>query len=257
MKQLFICEKHHHVLYPWSIIKRQSKKQNLLTFDNHTDTAPAFCRYLYRNKAEKLDSLISRIKVDDIKSIFDAIRKLNNDEHVDTAIKCGIINKAFVISHDGSFDKPSSYEFETMCNDIDYLMCKKPLPKVQTYPDSNIYIVGTSGYLDDDNCISDSFLSHMLEKIQNMYHISIMKSNYIFDVDLDYFHTYESLKQNDNEYFKHLLSQATAITIATEPDFVKEEISSDLLLEILLDLSKQVCGNDLEIVDLREKLKII
>lgn len=259
MKQLFICEKHHHVLYPWSIIKGQGNKKNLLTFDHHTDTHEAFLNYLYYNKSEKLDSLISKIKIDNSNSIFDAIKKLKNDEHIDTAVKCGIINKAFVISYNGSFDQPPSNEFTTIHSNIEtkikLMMGEISLPEIQTYPDADIYTIGTAGYLDDDNCLLDDFMFQMLEKIQIMSGINILETEYILDIDLDYFHTYESLKQNNIDQFKNFIMKATAITIATEPDFAEENISPDVLLDDLLDISKKVCGDELEIIDLRDEFK--
>ncbi len=259
MKQLFICEKHHHVLYPWSIIKGRGNKKNLLTFDHHTDTHEAFLSYLYYNKSEKLDSLIPKIKIDNRDSIFDAIRKLKNDEHIDTAVKCGIINKAFVISYNGSFDQPPSNEFTTIHSNIEtkikLMMGEISLPEIQTYPDADIYTIGTAEYLDDDNCLSDYFMFQMLKKIQMMSSINILESEYILDIDLDYFHTYESLKQNNIDQFKNFIKKATAITIATEPDFAEENISPDVLLDDLLDVSKQVCGDELKIIDLRYEFK--
>lgn len=259
MKQLFICEKHHHVLYPWSVIRKQSNKQNLLTFDHHTDIIPAFNHYLYYNKSISLEDIVSNINIDDKKSIFDALSKLRNDEHIDTAIKCGIINKAFVISCDGSFDNPPSNEFTAIFSNDDtavkYMMSEISLPKIVTYPEADIYTIGTSEYWDDDACLSDPFVSTMLSKIQIMSGIDILETEYILDVDLDYFHTYEALKQRDIDQFKKLLANATAITIATEPDYAKEDISPDILLNNILDLSKQICGDILETVDLRDEFK--
>lgn len=259
MKQLYICENHHHVLLPWARIKRVNKELNLLTFDHHTDTHDAFLDYLYYHKEESLENLISKLDYKNDLSILNAIKKLKNDEHIDTAIKCNIFNKAFVISYDGSFDKPSSNEFNEIFSNVytkaQYLLGEISLPKIQTYPDAAIFTIGTSGCLDNDNCLSDDFISHMLEKIRIMSNIDVIETKYVLDVDLDYFHSYESLKQDNLDLFKNLISQSAAITIATEPIYAREGILPDRVLQKMLNLAREACDAKLEIIDLRDMMK--
>lgn len=256
MKQLFICKEHHKVLLPWAQVRRTNKELNLLTFDHHTDTHGAFCHHLYYNKDENLNALISKMDFRDDNTIISAIKKLKNDEHIDTAIKCGIFNRAFSVSHNGTFDKPCSNEFDSIHQSVEtkiqFLMGQISLPKIQTYPDARLYIVGTDQRLNHENGISDKFLDFVLFKIRQMSNIQITETEFILDIDLDYFHSYEALDRIDIKLFQHLLSCATAITIATEPDYAYEGIDQDEVLKRMLSHVKKVCANELEIIDLRE-----
>lgn len=68
----------------------------------------------------------------------------------------------------------------------------------------------------------------------------ILKSNFILDIDLDYFRTCQALNPSDASKFYELVRSAYAITIATEPSFVEscrfdDSVAADSSLEILLD----------------------
>lgn len=126
------------------------------------------------------------------------------------------------------------------------------LPEIQTYPDSSLYVIGTSEYLDDENGVSDDFLIAMLSKIKTMSEIDITKTKFILDIDLDYFHSYKSLIKAPNLVtFRHLLKVATAITIATEPEFACDGINPEVILKEIITLAHEENGNELEIIDLR------
>ena len=261
MKKLYICEKHHHVLLPWAMIREEKENILLLTFDHHTDTHDAFLHYLYYNNEEKLDNLIKKINYKDHESIISTIKLLRNDEHIDTALKCNFINKAFVISYDGGLDKPTSYEFEEIHKNLEtkvqLLMGLISLPDIQTYPESDIYIIGTSDYIDNSNCISDEFISTMIKKIKVMSNIDIASNDYILDIDLDYFHTYDSINRNDLDQFKYILSKAHAITIVTEPSFAVDGVDTEILLSKIINLAEEANINNLEVIDLRKKFESI
>lgn len=255
MKQLFICKEHHHALVPWANVRRTKEELNLLTFDHHTDTHDAFLYYLYYNKTETLENLIEKIDINNHATIKEAITKLRNDEHIDTAVKIGIFKKSFSVSYDGSFDKPPSNEWTEMHKTdetkIPFMMGMIKLPEVLTYPDAKLYEIGTSEILDYENSIADELISFVLSKINIMAKIDIMQTNYILDIDLDYFKTYDALNRNDLKLFRDLLSQATAITIATEPDFASEGVDSEIILEQIIEIAKNEIGTDIEIIDLR------
>lgn len=262
MKKMYVCKDHHRVLLPWAWTRRSHQKLNLLTLDHHTDTIEAFCHYLYHHKDEALDELIAQIDFHDDAAIRRAIAKLRNDEHIDTAIRCGILQKAFVISYAGMSDNPPSNEFTEMTRNVETFarVALGQIPRLmdRTYPDANLYTVGTDGYLSDENGVSDEFLKMMLSKASTMGGFDIMQTEFILDIDLDYFHSYESFKRSDLTVFRHLLSAATAITIATEPDFAYRDLDSDKILidpEIILaeviTLAKEEIGDEFEIINLR------
>jgi hypothetical protein len=51
----------------------------------------------------------------------------------------------------------------------------------------------------------------------------LRKAGYILDIDLDDFHTRKSIKPQDASVFHNLICRATAVTFATEADFVAQE----------------------------------
>lgn len=68
---------------------------------------------------------------------------------------------------------------------------------------------------------------------------SIVQSPYVLDLDLDYFRTSKSLSPDDSVVFYRLIRNAVGITIATEPNYVKElwlddELTSKCALETIL-----------------------
>lgn len=256
MKHLFICEKHNEVLLPWAWLRQTTNNLNLLTFDHHTDIIDAFCRYLYNNKGETLDALIKETDFTNDTTIKNAIAKLNNDEHINAAIKCGIISKAFVVSFAGSFDNPPSNEWSKIFSNVEdtvgYMTEKITIPKYQTYPEADIYTIGTDGNLDNLNGISNDFISFVLLKIKEMSKIEIINTNYILDIDLDYFHTYEALREENINEFQQLLSHSVSITIATEPSFTSEYLDPEKVLNMVTDIIKREIGDELKIVDLRK-----
>lgn len=122
-KKVYIAEKHHYMLLPWAQLRRElAEPPILLTFDNHTDTRIAFtgylsCKYqdcqnpikLMHNESIKL---LEKLNFTDDKSVNEAILILRNDEHIDTAIKSGIISKALVIQYSQGDDKPYPIELD-------------------------------------------------------------------------------------------------------------------------------------------------
>ena len=180
---------------------------------------------------------------------------LKNDEHIDAAIKIGILHKAFVISHDGFFDSPSSNEHNNCMSDKNEFamiaMGLKPKPLGLTYPDSDIYVIGTGDYIDDNNCFSNDFLKIMMKKITLMSGIDVMQTDFILDIDLDHFHSYDALNTLELDVIKKLFSIACAITIATEPMFAQEGIDVDTVLEKIIEIIKFANKDGVEIHDMR------
>lgn len=110
-KDIYVFEDHATALSAWAKVRRKlSQKSNLITLDCHTDTHTAFTKHIYyqeggsmlpRNIDELSQQICSGINYENEHSIKEAILKLRNDEHIDCAVKIGIINSAFVISYFG------------------------------------------------------------------------------------------------------------------------------------------------------------
>lgn len=113
-KKLYIVENHHEVIEAWEIYKNQNL--NVITLDTHTDTKLCFENYCYHNNTTS-NILINNYNNNRIE-IKNIISKLKNDEHIDFAVRSGIVNKVFVISYNTSnnmsntnifSDEPTNY----------------------------------------------------------------------------------------------------------------------------------------------------
>lgn len=264
--EVYIFEKHHYALFPWSKIKTGNidHKFVLFSFDHHTDTHTPFLDYCYYHN-EKMENLISKIKFNDESSINDAVLKLRNDEHIKTALKIGLFEKAFIISHLNTFEEvPMSVQEKERLkklekNDPEYLMQiingdYGITPRAErTYEESEIYMppfvaegIYEYGGENDDNVLEDDFLAEKMIILSRMCPDIVsaegkIKCDYILDIDLDYFHTMKSIDPSTKKIFSQLVKSAKAITIAKEPvcvEIVRSEeiVTSDILLEKLLEL---------------------
>lgn len=258
--EVYIFEKHHYALFPWSKIKSDNigHKFVLFSFDHHTDTHDPFLDYCYHHN-EKMKNLISKIKFNDESSINDAVLKLRNDEHIKTALKIGLFDKAFIISHSNTDDFPLSVQEKERIekfrkNDPEYLMQIISgnygiTPRAErTYEESDIYMppFDAEGYWGENDVLEDDFLAEKLIILSRMCPDIVsaegkIKCDYILDIDLDYFHTMKSIDPSTKKIFSQLVKSAKAITIAKEPvcvEIVRSEeiVTSDISLEKLLEL---------------------
>lgn len=257
---VYIFEQHHYALFPWSEIKADNinSKLVLLSLDHHTDTHDPFSHYCYYNN-EKMENIISKIKFNDKSSINDAVLKLRNDEHIKTALKIGLFDKVFIISHSNTDDVPMSVQEKARLeklekNDPEYMMQIIEgdygiTPRAErTYEDSDIYMPPfvAEEYEGENDVLEDDFLSEKMVILSRMCPDIIsaggeIKCEYILDIDLDYFHTMKSINPISKRIFSQLAKSARAITIAKETAYVElvrseETVTSDMLLEKLLKL---------------------
>lgn len=261
-KNIYVVEAHHFVLLPWSIYRNELQVPPvLITFDHHTDTRGAFSGYCYRT-GTRASELLRRMDFTNISSIQSAISYLKNDEHIDAAIKSGILSKAFVLSYSEPNDIPVSNEKDEYAKVITEKAWLRivsnqniediPLPvRPYTYPRpaDNIFVVGNP-YIEHtrtnfDQALESQFLSEMFQVFEQMdqqvFSNNVVRGPYILDIDLDYFHTVRSIEPNDSSIINTLIRGAGIITVAKESSFVNScKIDSDLdseqLLSKLLDL---------------------
>lgn len=266
-KQIFITEKHHHCLIPWAEYRQiHQSAPFLFSLDHHTDINEPFRRFAFDHSKIKYDEVkakneLNKMDFNNIDSINSAIKILRNDEHIQTAIEKDIISKASIISYSNVSDSPTSFEeekytkekfssFENINTDI--VKPSRPF----TYPKSNIYIpenvcaIGCKRNTHNDDCliphfnqcIESIFIDDKLNIMEQMDSRLIangnMKDKYILDIDLDYFHTTQSINPQNPETFYKLIREAELITIARETEFINEwseiyEYDPDLTVEYL------------------------
>lgn len=105
-----VFDSHNLALIPWADFAREvGKPVRLLTLDFHTDTMVAFRGYLSRQRATwqegfdleaSVQKRIAQVDLNDDRSLQLAAAELKHDEHIDAAIRLGIIETAFVICSD-------------------------------------------------------------------------------------------------------------------------------------------------------------
>lgn len=267
-KSIFIVESHHHILLPWGIIRAQSKSPpNLLTFDHHPDTMPAFddyvslkCRGDSKCSEALSDKLIKRIDYRSPQSITEAINMLKYDEHIAAATLSKIIDFAFSFNLFGSFTVPSEeikhralvHEYKVKGNLAALNTLTYPEPPFTYVPIDNIFeissycAVGCKHNVDctserDNQVLESVYLDKQLELANNMASCVGIKDveslPYIMDIDLDFFHSERAITPNDASTFHRLIKNAIAITIAKESACVRElkhegsTITADTLLD--------------------------
>ncbi|WP_442782876.1 UPF0489 family protein [Collimonas fungivorans] len=238
-KDVYIVNAHHFVLLPWADIrKKQATPPTLITLDHHTDTMPAFCCYRYKvakgdpdAMEAMLPELITSIDWRDDRSLITAVGNLRYDEHIRAAVSSGILSRVFAINltyetwteHDGI------YEVGAICA----IGCDKA-PHDNDCLDAHAAQVLESVYLDHE-------LARANEMAQADGLSAAEAAPYILDIDLDYFHSERAINPDDPTTFYRLVRNAVAVTVALEPECVRELRceGSNVTAEGLLEQLKQ------------------
>lgn len=243
-KDVYIVESHHHVLQSWAEVRRALPAAPiLLTLDHHTDTYEPFYRHLFdatRRQSRQaqaaamatlLPGLIAALRFDDEAAVLDAIGKLNNDEHITTAIAAGILSRAFVInlSYETSSRTGVLYEAGSMCA----VGCEKASHDDACTPVRSAQVL-ESVYLDRE-------LNALTTMAEQDGIPATEAQPYVLDIDLDYFHSEKAIEPDDPATFYRLVRNAIAVTIATEPEYVVDcrDDGSNVTGESLLERMKQ------------------
>lgn len=242
-KVVYIVVDHHKALAAWTIERRKlASAPYLLTIDHHTDTDDAFrghvCMSAYEDSSVDEDALaaelIAAIDWSTDESMVQAISKLRHDEHIHAATKSGALNASFSIqlSDQGGYVEPNEdgiYVVPYKCA----IGCQKKVYDDECNIHHALEII-EAPYLDDQ-------LQRIGEITQSLGLPNIETLPYILDIDLDAFHSIKAVNPDDASTFHRLIRGALAITIATEPKWVKEvwedehnEPSADQLLTAVL-----------------------
>lgn len=110
--------------------------------------------------------------------------------------------------------------------------------------ENGMYILDSECWIDDPTIESiylDDKLTTINEMMPGLIEDNHFTQEYILDIDLDYFHTVNSINPHDHNTFYNLIRNSKIITIATEPLCVEggryenDEINSESLLDALLN----------------------
>ena len=253
-KQVIIVENHHEVLDAWS----KENKQNVITLDYHTDSHPAFLNFSYHRAIAQLketDPQFLSLKKQIIAGAFSpymttrdisqVITQLKHDEHIDFATTTGIINKSFCLAKcDGNNAFINNNIFNIDTNSSAYedqkIIEYTPTctPTCTRAPHNDYCIIDIAR-----DSVSNAVLTDAIDKFNKIE--PNLLSQYILDIDCDYFTSAASLwdiKSPELKVLKEIIEGATIITIAKESRCVEAcRIENDNIT------SEEICGwlNDL------------
>lgn len=276
-KPVYITESHHHVLAGWARLRRElPEAPRLLTLDYHTDTRPAYVGDATDNETpdrpwrEIADEHVAALDFRDEHSVTNAIGKLRFDEHIDAAIRAGILDLAFVAAYQdtGYIQSNEQIALDAKREKIVVTEQGKGItvvipgrevaapPFTYSLPENRIVILPKTasgaelqGDARDrayrDSAIEAESLDQRLSLIDQIASCvkapGLFDRHFILDIDLDYFNTRKAIAPRDSSTFEQLIQKAAIITIARESACVAscqiegEELDSDFLQSALLE----------------------
>ncbi len=215
MPEVCVVNEHHQVLTPWSELRRKlGTPPAVFTLDHHTDVLPAFGRFADGNET------LRRKLIDDFDwrsdgSVQEALQKLRHDEHIDLAVRSGVISSCRILSHE-NFTVPANEKISVY------------LPP--EWPDGDTMLNKPEIFRPyADRMLESSFLRNA----------GFEAERWILDIDLDCLLTRRAAMPEDGEYFRYLWSKSELVTISLEHDWVRllrlpgENITPESLLELL------------------------
>lgn len=261
-KRVYIVGSHHHAIKEW--FRYRELGSHLLSFDYHTDFHKAFLRRSCASSPCQIGArpytvenhnlvLEKHIGCRDENAVEAAVKDLRNDEHIDFAIRSGMIKRAFVFSCNPSTFKDGrvlevpvappvvmsdvQVQMMMLLNSLAPKMLKEVSENEADVP-SNI-LVGNSVEL---GIVSFSELRHPLlegkgeseraqlvtidgvldEVLATFREHGFNEDNYILDFDCDFIRDRGAMTHEQFQTLEGLIKGAKAITIAREPDCVRE-----------------------------------
>ena len=259
-KRVYIAESHHHIIREW--FRYRGRGLHLLSFDYHTDFHEAFIRksgapsanFAYSSKRHHL-YLEKHLPCKDVEA---AIKDLENDEHIDFALRSGMIEKAFVFSHDEYGDRdrvltvPPIAMSEEQVQIVEVMRNFAPIVlKDSIRQDDDISHDGHADIRVEYGIVSFSECRHPLlmakdesqkaklvttDEVLNVVIETFCKhgfdqSNYILDFDCDFIRDCDAMMHGQLQALKNLIVGAKAITIARESAWVSKCCSEALTCE--------------------------
>lgn len=238
-KKIFVLENHASAILAWFHL-RQDSKCNLITFDDHTDTLAPLLRYknsslkaneeIFIGELNHMKNNLTETLLKDLltpgsylkekkSSSYGETLYLRNDEHITTSIFFELIDNAYIISPNMGDDLRNSKEdyLSQIYRQIFYLDGLFKKTNIDEVED-----ICEREFLDYQNSnIGNDLIKQIMEVIPK-------DEDIILDIDLDYFRDIKVLESDLSNYrsFACLVRRCKGITIATEPDWVENNVES-------------------------------
>ncbi len=198
-----IVAQHHEVLEAWAGFRCGCQQPPaVLTFDHHNDTLPAFLRTVPEEgeRQRRLTAADFRIAA----TIREAQAHLRHDEHLDFALKTGIVSRSVIIAH---YDNGSAAD-ERMRISAD-----------PTWPPLQEWINAPERFR---HCADQVFETDFLEaRLAAAEFVPEEHRGFLFDLDLDYLLTFRAATPDDPGMLLRLLSCAGMVTVSREEEWLR------------------------------------
>lgn len=247
-KPIALFEDHHFALIPWAQWGLGHTQLRLITIDHHCDTHEAFLRRAFINHEvdrQRQASLCAAIDPAVPSTVEAAVIALRHDEHIDAAIRSGILDAAFVIAPQDqrsirSLEHTAHAELERQLVPAQlaelWQTNPRPLPPM-TYrmPTNRMVAVHPVEFMRagelvnpwPDLALESEHLGDRLAIFNQILRLEgapeLQHAPYILDIDLDAFNTVQSMSPKDPFLFYELIRGALGITVAIEADCFANE----------------------------------
>ena len=217
-RRIVAVEQHHETLIPWAELRRTTgRAARALTLDHHTDVLAAFshCGGAGAGDFDHADAA----------AVEAAVARLRHDEHLDWALRSGILAESWVLAHE-NFTVPAHPAMRLLHD--------------PQWPDEAVMLNDSAAYRPfADRVLESSFLRRILPKTLRDGPDEVPL---ILDIDLDYFATARAIRPDDPAVFGALARRSALITLALESDWVRllrlegETITGEFLLQEMIRL---------------------
>ena len=159
-----------------------------------------------------------------------AVARLRHDEHLDWALRSGILAESWVLAHE-NFTVPAHPAMHLLHD--------------PQWPEEAVMLNDSAAYRPfADRVLESAFLRRMLP--ESLRHGGPDDTPLILDIDLDYFATARSVRPDDSAEFAALARRSALITLSLESDWVRllrldgETITGESLLREMIRLLTEV-----------------